>query len=87
MMVRNFPAAQGLIPLGGTTNDSNDHNDDGRVGMMMMGEQAGRHSCTAEEIKWLEDSTRVHCDIVKWHLLCRNVDHLVRGGGVRDRKK
>lgn len=26
-----------------------------------------------EEIKWLEDSS----DIVKWHLLCRNVDHLV----------
>lgn len=44
MMVRNFPAAQGLIPLGGTTNDSNDHNDDGRVGMMMMGEQAGRQA-------------------------------------------
>lgn len=45
-MVRNFPAAQGLIPLGGTTNDSNDHNDDGRVGMMMMmmGEQAGRQA-------------------------------------------
>lgn len=32
-------------------------------------------ACSVEEIKWLEDST---LDIVKWHLLCRNVDHLVR---------
>lgn len=50
-----------LIWCVGTTRlwDDGDDDDDDAGGVRL------------KEIKWLEDSS----DIVKWHLLCRNVDH------------